>query len=87
MPRWGSHGECMCCLGEEGQVLVAAAVAEVVVAAELVLEDHLGSLHLLRQGPQEMDLIPSAGHYGVDSYDVMEAPVDTSTLTGYPYLT
>lgn len=75
----------MCCLGEECQVLVAAVAAEVVVAAELVPEDHWESLHLLRQGPQEMDLIPSAGHYGVGSYDVMGAPTDRTTFNGYPY--
>jgi hypothetical protein len=68
----------MCCLGEECQVLAAA-------AAELVLEDHWGSLHLLIQGPQEVDLTPSAGHYGVGSCDVMEAPADKSTFTRYIY--
>jgi hypothetical protein len=81
LPHWGSRGGCTCCLDEGYQVLVVVAVAVVaaeVVVAELVLVDRWGNLHLLIQGPQEVDLIPNVGQCEVGSCDAMEAPATIS---------
>jgi len=77
--HWGSHGGCKCCLGEDYQVLVAAAAAVELAAAVLVLKDHWVTRHLLTQDRLEVDLIPSAGHCAVGSCGVVEAPEDTHT--------